>query len=64
MGLVEAGIWPPSGRTAQYEPTHNVYYVKWRINLPNRSPAALRAASDTGLFIVYREHACSETCWR
>lgn len=31
MGLVEAGIWPPSGRTAQYEPTHNVYYVKFRI---------------------------------
>ncbi|CRI57149.1 hypothetical protein CCOS191_2613 [Pseudomonas sp. CCOS 191] len=31
MGLVEAGIWPPSGRTAQFEPTHNVYYVKWRI---------------------------------
>lgn len=31
MGLVEAGIWPPSGRTAQYEPTHNAYYVKLRI---------------------------------
>lgn len=25
---MEAEIWPPSGHDAQYESTHNVYYVK------------------------------------
>lgn len=43
---MEAGIWPPSGREAQYEHTHNVYYVKWRImggDLLSRSPVALGA---------------------
>lgn len=27
---MEAEIWPPSGHDAQYESTHNVYYVKDR----------------------------------
>lgn len=28
---MEAEIWPPSGHDAQYESTHNVYYVKLSI---------------------------------
>ena len=38
---MEAEIWPPSGHDAQYEPTHNVYYVKLDImggDLLSRSP--------------------------
>lgn len=38
---MEAEIWPPSGHDAQYESTHNVYYVKFSIMggvLLGRSP--------------------------